>query len=77
MNSPSYNYEINIPHQVFYKDFKPLETKNIEKYGAIGADGPSPVFHEENLRVAKGITYALLFCIPFWLFILIFVIKLI
>ncbi len=74
MNYTIYNEEINIPYQTFfYDDFKKI---TIEDNKSTFTDESLNGIDEEKLRAAKGIIYGLIFCIPFWLFFIKFVIWL-
>ena len=74
MNNLDASEGINTPYQtLFYKD---IEIENIEDQETAVTDDTLTVVHEESLRAAKGIIYTLIFCIPFWLFFIKFVIWL-
>lgn len=75
MNYPTYSKNTNIPYQTFF--YKDVEIKNIEDHETNVTDDSSTVVNEEKLRTAKGIIYALIFCIPFWLFFIKFVLWLV
>ena len=67
MKYPTYSKETNIPYQTYF--YKDAEIKNIEDHGT--------TVYEEKLRAAKGIICAFIFCIPFWLFFIKFIIWLV
>ncbi len=71
MNAPIYIKETKNPSQTFfYNDVKIIK---FEDDGSTPTDGSSTVENEEKFRAAKGIVYALIICIPFWLLFMKFV----
>jgi hypothetical protein len=55
---PVYNKEIDTPIQPYDSSAKRKKNEDLEI---------TAIDNEERLRVAKGIVYALIFCIPFWI----------
>lgn len=71
MNAPIYIKETNNPSQpFFYNDVKIKISENEE---STLTDGSSAIHNEEEWRAVKGIVYALIICIPFWLLFIMFV----
>lgn len=66
MNFSVYTKKKNIPSQTLVNN--DLKEIKIEDVGFIVTDESSTVINEEKLRAAKGIIFALIFCIPFWYF---------
>ena len=71
MNAPIYIKETNNPSQTFF--YNDVKIKKIEDDGSTLTNESSTVDNEEKLRAAKGIVYALIICIPFWLLFMKFV----
>ena len=71
MNAPIYIKETNNQFQPFFSN--DVKIKKIENEESTLTDGSSAVHNEEKLRAAKGIVYALIICIPFWLLFIMFV----
>ncbi len=64
MSSTATKQKMYIPTQL--NDNK-AKIKKIEDHEA------AAIYNEEELGAAKGITYALIFCIPFWLIVIMLV----
>ena len=64
MIAPIYIKETNNPPQTFF--YNDVKIKKNEDDGSTVSDESSTVDKEEKLRAARGIIYALIFCIPFW-----------
>ena len=65
MNYAIYTKEKNkLSHTFFNNIGKKIK---IEDDGPTVTDESSTVINEEKLRASKGIIFALIFCIPFWL----------
>ena len=71
MNAPIYIKETNSPSQPFF--YNDVKIKKSDNEKSTLADGSSAVHNEEEWRAAKGIVYALIICIPFWLLFIMFV----
>ena len=67
-------HNIHIPFPTFsYNDVK---IKEIKDDGSTVSYESSTIDNEDGRKAAKGIIYALIFCIPFWLLFLKFVVRL-
>ena len=68
MSYPATAKKIYIPPQLY--DDK-------AKIKIIEAHETAVIYNEERLQAAKGVTYALIFCIPFWLIVIMLVVWLV
>ena len=75
MNYAIYTKEKNKLSQTFFNNIG--KKIKIEDDGPTVTDESSTVINEEKLRASKGIIFALIFGIPFWLFFIKFVIWLV
>jgi hypothetical protein len=64
MSDTATKQQMYIPTQLYYNKAK---IRKIEDHEA------AAINNVEELRAAKGITYALIFCIPFWLIVIMLV----
>jgi hypothetical protein len=72
MNYHIYRKEKYIPSETFVRNgIKKIKIEYDESSATVES---STVINEEKLRAAKGIIIALLFCIPFWFFLIKFII---
>ena len=71
MNIPLYIKQTNRPSQPLINNYE--NTILLERDVSIVTDESSSTDNEEKLRTARGIIWAIIFCIPFWLLFLKFI----